>query len=148
MLFRSPHEGAIEYRGLPSYDEICELPLQLGRYQSQRECYDMLRWEQSPGAFALPGLKTRGMNMNAWLPLAQGRQAFLALRPIIGVHRPRLYMYTPEIDSELIRRALGVVYQQHFREATVLLERGTGGLLQGLPVMEKRRAQKTLIFSP
>ena len=29
--------GAIEYRGFPTYEEICELPLQLGRYQSHRE---------------------------------------------------------------------------------------------------------------
>lgn len=142
-----PHEGAVEYRGFPTYEDIWELPLQLGRYQSQRECYDILRWEQSPGALALPGLRSRGYNMNAWLPLAQGRQAFLALRPIIGVNQPRLYLYTPEIDSGLVARVLSVVNQQSFGEATLLLEAGTEGLLRGVAVLEKRRGQKVLIFS-
>ncbi|MDP3487641.1 MAG: GNAT family N-acetyltransferase, partial [Bacillota bacterium] len=143
-----PYKGPVEHRGLPTYEEICQLPLQLGRYQSQRECYDMLRWEQSPGAVALPGLRTRDFYMNAWLPLAQGNQAFLALRPTIGAQRPRLYLYTPELDSELIGRVLGVVHQQHFTEATLLLERGTGGILKGIPVVEKKAGQKMLIFTP
>ena len=141
-------DAPVEYRGFPTYEEISELSLQLGRYQSQRECYDMLRWEQSPGAVALPGLRTRDFNMNAWLPLARGQQAFLALRPIIGAQRPRVYLYTPEVSSELVGRVLGVVHQQHFTEATLLLERGTGGLLKGLPVVEKKAGQKLLIFTP
>ena len=143
-----PYEAQINYRGLPSYGEICELPLQMGRYQSHRECYDMLRWEQNPGSFALPGLKSRDLEMNAWLPLAQGQRAFLALRPMLGVHRPRLYLYSPHLDPELIRRGLGVAYEQQFREATLLLERGAERLLQDIPIMEKRRGQKVLIFSP
>lgn len=144
----SPYPKPYTHGPLPSFKDLEDKHLVVGRYQSQRECYDMLVWEQCPGAYALPGLRCRDITQNSFVPLNSGGEAFLALRQLFGTQRPRLYLYTPHAEKGLIERALGVVYSLHFPEATVLVDREQQELLGGCVVDQCLVGQKMLLFSP
>jgi len=139
----------VEYKSceLPPYERLAELSLLVGRYQGQRESYDLLRWEQHPGAFALPGLKTRDNTMNIMLPLTRGQQAFVALRPVLGSYKPKVYIFAPYIDQQVLQSTLAVAHNLHFGGVNLLLEQTCRELIAECRIEEKRRGQKVLVFS-
>lgn len=77
----------------PAHQQLAQLPLWIGYYQSSQQCWQQIVWDQEPGLFALP-LRPIQPQM-----LLQGRgpgaaTAYLALRPLGDGSTAQLYIWT------------------------------------------------------